>query len=85
MLSARVDFELDALARIGGWRKQTRPSTPGLVKQALAAAFFNFPPVSLLGPFHPIRGKLKIRVESESIRIPGVSGNGQPESINLSG
>jgi DDE superfamily endonuclease len=55
MLSARADFELDALARIGGWRKQTRPSTPGLVKQALAAAFFNFPPVSLLGPFHPIK------------------------------
>lgn len=49
MLSARLDPELDALARIGGWRKETRPSTPGLVKTALAAAFLHLPPLPLLG------------------------------------
>ena len=38
MLSAKTDPELDALARIGGWRKEIKPSTPGLVKQALAGA-----------------------------------------------
>ena len=42
MLSAKTDPELDALARIGGWRKEIKPSTPGLVKQALAGAFVQF-------------------------------------------
>jgi hypothetical protein len=49
MLAARRDPELEALARIGGWRKETRPATPGLVKNALAAAFRYLPPLPLLG------------------------------------
>src|SRR4051794_17434333 len=48
MLSAKTDPELDALARIGGWRKEIKPSTPGLVKQALAGAFVHFAPLPLL-------------------------------------
>jgi hypothetical protein len=28
MLSAKTDPELDALARIGGWRKEIKPSPP---------------------------------------------------------
>jgi hypothetical protein len=44
MLSAKTDPELDALARIGGWRKEIKPST--LVKQALAGA--HFAPLPLL-------------------------------------
>src|SRR3954470_16991908 len=35
-----------ALARIGGWRKEIKPST--LVKQALAGAFVHFAPLPLL-------------------------------------
>jgi hypothetical protein len=46
MLSAKTDPELDALARIGGWRKEIKPST--LVKQALAGAFVHFAPLPLL-------------------------------------
>jgi DDE superfamily endonuclease len=49
LLAARADPELDALARIGGWRRETRPSTPGLVKKALAGAFVHFAPLPLLG------------------------------------
>lgn len=49
LLAARADAELDDLARIGGWRKQTRPSTPGLVKAALAGAFVHCAPLPLLG------------------------------------
>lgn len=49
LLAARADPELDALARIGGWRRETRPSTPGLVKKALAGAFQHFAPLPLLG------------------------------------
>lgn len=49
MQSARPDPHLDALARIGGWRKETRPSTPGLVKAALAGAFRYRAPLPLLG------------------------------------
>jgi hypothetical protein len=48
MPSAKTDPELDALARIGGWRKEIKPSTPGLVKQALAGAFVHFAPLPLL-------------------------------------
>ena len=49
MQSARSDPQFDALARIGGWRKETRPSTPGLVKAALAAAFRYCAALPLLG------------------------------------
>ncbi len=48
MLSAKIDPELDALARIGGWRKEVKPATPGLVKQALAGACVHCAPVPLL-------------------------------------
>src|SRR3954462_8775766 len=46
MLSAKTDPELDTLARIGGWRKEIKPST--LVKQALAGAFVHCAPLPLL-------------------------------------
>lgn len=49
MQAARADPQLDALARIGGWRKETRPSTPGLVKAALAGAFRYRAALPLLG------------------------------------
>jgi hypothetical protein len=50
MLCARPDEELQALARIGGWRKETAPTTPGLLKAALAAAFRHLAPLPLLLP-----------------------------------
>ncbi|MCW2241347.1 IS701 family transposase [Azospirillum canadense] len=49
MQSARADPQLNALAHIGGWRKEKRPSTPGLVKAALLGAFRYHAPLPLLG------------------------------------
>jgi hypothetical protein len=48
MLAAKADFDVLALLRIPGWRKGCA-ITPGLVKDALSAAFRHCEPVRLLG------------------------------------
>ena len=71
MLSAKTDPELDALARIGGWRKEIKPST--LVKQALAGAF-----VHLAASPH----RNAIRVEKRECTYHQIA-SGQPGGLNV--